>query len=84
MIIVPLSLKGESMNIWVSIASSAMSTAGVILKNKDTNNTGSDDMAGNLLTVGAQALASYSAGDEKGFRGALKTIRDSIDAFLAT
>lgn len=72
------------MNIYVAIAASAMQTAGIILKNKDTNNTGSDDVAGNLLTVGSQALASYSAGDEKGFRKYLKLIADSINNFLST
>ncbi len=70
-------------NIFVSIAAAAMSTAGIILQNKDTNTTGSDDMAGKLLTIGSQALASYSSGDEKGFRKALQTVRDAIDAFLA-
>ena len=69
--------------LWVSIAASAMSTAGVILQNKDTNTTGSDDMAGKLLSIGSLALASYSSGDEKGFRKALQTVRDAIDAFLA-
>ena len=72
------------MNIWVSIAASSMGTAGVILENKDSNTTGSDDMAGRLLVVGSQALASYSAGDEKGFRKALKLIADSINQFLAS
>lgn len=69
-------------NIWVSIAASAMSTAGIILQNRDSNTTGSDDMAGKLLSIGSQALASYSSGDEKGFRKALQTIRDAIDTFL--
>ncbi len=70
-------------NIFVSIAAAAMSTAGVILQNRDTDTTGSDDMAGKLLSIGSQALASYSSGDEKGFRKALQTVRDAIDAFLA-
>ena len=42
------------MNIFVAIAASAMSTAGVILQNRDTNTTGSDDMAGKLLTTGSR------------------------------
>lgn len=70
------------MSIWVAIAASTMNTAGVILKNQDSNTTGSDDMAGNLLSVGGTALASYSSGDEKGFKKALRTIADSIYAFL--
>jgi hypothetical protein len=71
------------MNIFVAIAASAMQTAGVILKNKDTNTTGSDDVAGNLLSVGSQALSSYAAGDEQGFRKYLKLIADAINNFLA-
>jgi hypothetical protein len=68
--------------IWIQIGAGQMQMVGQILQAQDVNTTGSDDMAGKLLNVGATALNSYVRGDTKGFKGALKTIADSIYAFL--
>lgn len=68
----------------VVIAMSGMQTAGNILTSKDANNTGTDDVVGNLFKVGSNAAAKYVAGDINGLNSSLKTIRDSIDEYLAT
>lgn len=52
-------------------------------KNKDADNVGADDAAGNVLLVAAPAIAAFDAGDENAKRKALKSIRDSIDGYLA-
>ena len=67
---------------WYAFAASQMQVVGDMLKMQDTNATGNDDMAGSLLKVGSTALQAFARGDTKGFRGALKTIADSINAFL--
>lgn len=71
-------------NFWISFAVAQMRAAGQILKSQDADAKGNDDMAGSLLVTGATALDAYLSGNAKGFRGALKTIADSINAFLAT
>lgn len=71
-------------DILIGVAISGMPTAGNLLKAKDTNNTGADDVIGNLLVVGSGAATQYLSGDVHGLNGSLKTIRDSIDAYLTT
>lgn len=67
---------------WYQFAAAQMQVVGDMLKFQDTNNTGNDDMAGSLLKTGSAALQAFARGDTGGFRGALKTIADSINAFL--
>jgi hypothetical protein len=69
-------------SIWYQFAASQMQAIGDMLKFQDSNTTGNDDMAGNLLKSGSVALLAFARGDVKGFRGALKTIADSIYVFL--
>ena len=69
---------------WYILAASQMIGVGDALKEQDDNNTGNDDMAGSLIKGVATALKAFARGDIKGFRGALKTIADSIDTFLET
>lgn len=71
-------------NFWLMFATTSMASAGAALKAEDANNTGSDDMAGNLLISGSTALSAFLRGDVKGFRGALKVLADSIYSFLET
>lgn len=66
----------------LSLAISAMLVAGQLLKSRDKNDTGADDVAGNILVNGATALSAYGSGNETGFRKALRTIADGIYGFL--
>lgn len=68
----------------IVIAMSGMQSAGNVMTMKDDNNTGTDDVIGNLLKVGASATSKYLAGDIHGVNSSLKTIRDAIDEYLLT
>lgn len=52
------------------------------LKNKDTNETGMDDAAGNILIAAAPALAAIGDGQETAFRKALKVLYTTIGNYL--
>ena len=69
-------------NFWYQFALAQIQSVGFALKAQDADNTGNDDMIGNLLNAVGTALSAFLRGDVKGFRGALKTIADSIYTFL--
>lgn len=52
------------------------------MKNKDANNTGSDDAFGNVCIAMAPAVAALEDNNENAKRKALKTVRDTIDNYL--
>ena len=57
-------------------------TLGNYFKNKDKNDTGTDDAAGNLLIALAPALSALETGSDSAFRKALAAARDTINNYL--
>lgn len=55
---------------------------GSFLKNKDADNVGRDDAAGNICNALAPALSSLAVGNDNSFRKSLKVVRDTIDNYL--
>lgn len=57
---------------------------GGYFKNKDANNTGSDDAAGNILIALAPALEALDSNNESAFKKSLRIVRDTITNYLDT
>ena len=55
---------------------------GNYFKNKDANDTGTDDAAGNLLIALAPAVMALDTKNENSFRKALTIARDTINNYL--
>lgn len=55
---------------------------GTWLKGKDANNTGSDDVAGDICLAAAPAVEAFAQGNGNAFRKALVAIRAAIDNYL--
>lgn len=55
---------------------------GNALKNKDANNTGTDDAFGNVLIAMAPAVAAIEANNDTALRKALLTIYTTIGNYL--
>jgi hypothetical protein len=64
------------------IVAAQLSAFGQTLQVMDSDNKGNDDIAGTILRVSGNALNSYAANDDKGFKKYLKLIADSIYDFL--
>lgn len=56
---------------------------GNALKGKDQNNTGADDVAGDICLAAAPAIDAFESGNDTALRKALTAIRSAIDAYLA-
>lgn len=52
------------------------------LKNKDANDTGSDDAAGNILIAAAPAIDAFETGNGTSLRKSLVAVRTAIDNYL--
>jgi hypothetical protein len=57
---------------------------GNTLKGKDPDNTGSDDVAGDICIAFAPAIQALEDDDDGALRKALKCVRNAIDAYLNT
>ncbi len=57
---------------------------GTWFKGKDANDTGSDDVIGNLFIAAAPAVEAATSGNETAFKKGLKVTRDIIDGYLKT
>jgi hypothetical protein len=68
--------------IWMAVASGQMSSAGAALRAADDNTTGADDVAGNVLVLGGNALTQLALGNERGFKSYLKLAADTIYQYL--
>ena len=55
---------------------------GNFLKDKDANDTGTDDAFGNVCIAMAPAIASLETNSDNAKRKALKVVRDTIDGYL--
>lgn len=66
----------------ITIAAAGMITAGETIKALDEDTTGTDDIAGKLLSVGGKAMQRLARGDQKGFDKNLKLVADSIYEYL--
>lgn len=60
----------------------ALTKVGHYLKDKDPDNTGSDDAAGNVLLAMAPAIAALEGNNGNATRKALVVVRDTIDGYL--
>jgi hypothetical protein len=72
----------DSKKIWLGIAAGQMSSAGGVLRSLDSDDKGSDDMAGKLLMLGGAACQSLAFGNDKSFDASLRLIVDSINSYL--
>lgn len=59
-----------------------LTSIGNDLKNKDTNDTGKDDAAGNILIAAGPAIEAWESGNGNALRKALIAIRAAIDKYL--
>lgn len=57
--------------------------AGAYLKMRDSNNTGADDVIGNICIAAAPAIDGLQMGDDSKVKKALTAIRDAINVYLA-
>lgn len=64
------------------IAASQAKSAGLMLQALDSNKSGRDDIAGQLLDLGSDAVMGYVLSEDKKLVKAVKAIRDACDAFL--
>ena len=67
----------------LQLAGAQMQSAATVLKYQDTDNTGQDDVAANILKVGGEAMLQYASGNVSGVNENLRLIADSINAYLA-
>jgi len=66
----------------VLIIAAQMQAFGTSLRNLDSDNKGNDDIAGQILQIGGNAINAFGNGDDKGFKKYLRLIADSIYEFL--
>lgn len=74
-------LKGPALYGFVSLG---LTKLGTVLKNKDANDTGTDDVAGNICIALAPAISALDGDNDKALRKALTVARDTINAYLQT
>lgn len=52
------------------------------LKNKDANNTGTDDVLGNIAIAAAPAIVAYESGNENSLKKALLAVYITLGGYL--
>lgn len=70
--------------ILILIIAAQMGSFGQTLKALDSDNKGNDDIIGQVLQIGGNAVQAFANSDDNGFRKYLKLIADSIYEFLGT
>lgn len=75
-------LKGLSPQMLLMLLPMLMLKIGTWLKDKDQNETGTDDAAGNIIIAAAPAVAAYAEGNEKSFRKFLTAVHTTIGNYL--
>lgn len=69
-------------NVYWSLLLTALPIVGNLLKNKDNNATGADDLIGQILIELNNALISWKTNQGTALRKAIAAIRDACDSFL--
>ena len=75
-------LKYLPKSVLLSMLPVACLQAATLLRNRDANETGVDDVAANLLVAAAPALTALERNDENAFRKSLRIARDLITNYL--
>lgn len=77
-------LKGLSPKLLLALLPMLLMKLGNYFKNKDADNVGRDDVAGNICHAFGQAFDAYEDNNENAFRKGLTLARNTIDHYLKT
>lgn len=75
-------IKLLSPSILTLVLPSILLKAGNYFKNKDSNNSGADDVTGNMLIALAPVMMALDDKNETAFKKGVRVVRDTINGYL--